>query len=132
YEVGRFISLERIFEQSKETYYEVLEHCSLKWHEGKHDVQPWLNYFWGVMLRAYKEFEERVGQIKVGKGSKTEQIQGTVMRKLGPFSISDIESDCPGISRDMIRLVLRQLRDEQKIIPQGKGRGAKWLVERRS
>ena len=131
YEVGRFISLERIFEQSKETYYEVLEHCSQNWHDGKHDVQPWLNYFWGVMLAAYKEFEQRVGQIKVGKGSKTDQIQSAVMRKLGPFSISDIESDCPGISRDMVRLVLRQLRDEQIIVPQGKGRGAKWLVERR-
>ena len=83
------------------------------------------------MLAAYKEFEQRVGQIKVGKGSKTDQIQSAVMRKLGPFSISDIESDCPGISRDMVRLVLRQLRDEQIIVPQGKGRGAKWLVERR-
>ncbi len=131
YEVGRYISLERIFEESKDTYYEVLESCSQKWHEGKHDISPWLNYFWGVILRAYKEFEERVGQIRTGRGSKTEQILATVLRKIGPFSISDIESDCPGISRDMIRLVLRQMRDEQKIIAQGKGRGAKWIVERR-
>jgi hypothetical protein len=45
---------------------------------------------------------------------------------IGPFAISDIERVCPAVSRDTIRLVLRQLRDEGVIIPHGKGRGAKW------
>jgi Fic family protein len=127
YDVGRYISLERIFEQSKETYYESLEASSQNWHNGKHNPNPWLNYFWGTLLRAYSEFEERVGTIADGKGNKTELIRQTVNRKIGPFAISDIESDCPGISRDMIRLVLRQLRDEGVISSHGKGRGAKWL-----
>ncbi len=130
YEVGRYISLERIFEESKETYYETLEKSSRGWHQGKHDVFPWMNYFWGVLIRAYREFEERVGKIRTGKGSKTEQIRMGVNRRIGPFAISDIESDCPGISRDMIRIVLRQLRDEKAIILQGKGRGAKWIRKR--
>ena len=130
YEVGRYISLERIFEESKETYYETLEKSSYQWHEGKHDVMPWLNYFWGVLLRAYKEFEERVGEIRSGRGSKTEQIRQAVMRKIGPFSISDIEQDCAGTSRDMVRLVLRQLRDEGIIFVSGKGRNAKWIIKR--
>jgi Fic family protein len=127
YQVGRYISLERIFEESKETYYETLEKSSRGWHQGKHDTFPWMNYFWGVLTRAYQEFEERVGKIRTGKGSKTEQIRMAVNRRIGPFAISDIESDCPGISRDMIRLVLRQLRDEKAIFLQGKGRGAKWI-----
>ncbi len=127
YNVGRYISLERIFEQSKETYYESLEASSQNWHNGKHDPNPWLNYFWGTLLRAYSEFEERVGTIAKGKGSKTEIIRQTVNRRIGPFAISDIESDCPGISRDMVRLVLRQLRDEGIISSLGKGRAAKWL-----
>ncbi len=126
YEVGRFISLERIFEESRETYYESLEKSSVGWHEGRHDVVPWMNYFWGVLLRAYKEFEERVGNIRIGKGSKTEQIRKTVNRKTGPFSISEIERECAGTSRDMVRHVLRQLRDEGAIFSTGKGRSAKW------
>jgi len=130
YQVGRYISLERIFEESKETYYETLEKSSIGWHQGKHDSFPWMNYFWGVLIRAYQEFEERVGKIRTGKGSKTEQIRMAVNRRIGPFAISDIESDCPGISRDMIRIVLRQLRDEKAIILQGKGRGAKWIRKR--
>ena len=127
YRVGRYISLERIFENSKESYYETLEESSRGWHQGKHDAFPWMNYFWGVLIGAYKEFEDRVGTIRTGRGSKTEQIRMAVNRKIGLFAISDIEADCPGISRDMIRLVLRQLRDEKAIVLQGKGRGAKWI-----
>jgi Fic family protein len=130
YEVGRFISLERIFEESKETYYETLEKCSIGWHEGEHDVYPWLNYFWGVMLRAYKEFEERVGEIRNSKGSKSQQIKQSILRKVGPFAISDIENDCVGISRDMIRLVLRKLRDEKIIENISSGQKAKWILKK--
>jgi Fic family protein len=125
YAVGRYISLERIFEESKESYYETLEASSQGWHEGKHDVFPWLNYFWGAMLRAYKEFEERVGTIERGR-SKSERVRNEVLKRTAPFSISDIESACPGISRDMVRLVLRAMKTEGVITPTGKGRGAKW------
>ncbi|MBI5186146.1 MAG: Fic family protein [Nitrospinae bacterium] len=126
YEVGRFISLERIFEESRETYYESLEKSSVGWHEAGHDVTPWMAYFWGVLLRAYKEFEDRVGNIRASKGSKTEQIRKAVERKTGLFSISDIERECPGTSRDMVRHILRQLRDEGAIFSTGQGRNAKW------
>ncbi len=125
--VGRYISLERIFEDSKESYYETLHKSSQGWHKGRHDVFPWMTYFWGVLIRAYKEFEERVGVIAGGKGKKTGQIIQAVNRRIKPFAISDIENDCPGISRDWIRLVLRQLRDEGKIEVRGKGRGSKWV-----
>ncbi|MYE07648.1 MAG: hypothetical protein F4X95_02720 [Oligoflexia bacterium] len=131
YEVGKYISLERIFEESKEGYYRTLHKSSQGWHESKHDPFPWMEYFWGVVIKAYKEFEERVVYIKDtigGKGSKAEQIKFAIGKKIGPFSISDIEKDCPGISRDMVRHVLRQLRDEGAIQSQGIGRSAKWQV----
>lgn len=126
YLVGRYISLERIFEESKESYYETLEASSQGWHEGKHDVRPWLNYFWGALLRAYKEFEERVGNIERGRGSKSERVRNEVLKRTVPFAISDIENACPGVSRDMVRLVLRAMKAEGIIAPMGKGRGAKW------
>lgn len=126
YRVGRYISLERIIEESKETYYESLEASSQGWHERRHDPHPWLNYFWATMIRAYGEFEDRVGTLISGKGSKTEQIRAAVSRRITPFSISEIEADCPGVSREMVRLVLRQMRDEGSILLQGAGRGARW------
>ncbi len=131
YQVGRYISIERIFEESKEGYYETLETCSKNCHDAKHDVNPWLNYFWGVLVRAYREFEERVGTITTSRGSKTEFIRNAVNRKITSFSIADIESDCPGITRDMIRRVLRQMRDEGILIASSAGRGALWKKQER-
>ena len=130
YKVGRYISLERIFEESKETYYETLEASSIGWHDGKHNPFPWLNYFWGTLIRAYREFEERIGEVKSGKGSKSNHIRTVIARKTDPFAISDIESNCPGISRDTVRLVIRQMKEEGLLVLQGKGRGAKWIYRK--
>ena len=126
YEVGRYISLERIIEESRETYYEALEKSSAGWHESAHDPLPWLRYFWGVLVRAYGEFEDRVGTIRTGRGAKTDLVEQAIARRVGPFAISDIEADSPGVTRDWIRIVMRRLRDEGRIVREGKGRGAKW------
>lgn len=127
YTVGRFISLERIFEESKESYYDTLEASSQNWHEAAHDISPWLDYFWGALLRAYKEFEERVGTLERGRGAKGERVRAEILKRNLPFSISEIEEACPGVSRDMVRLVLRAMKAEGLIAPTGKGRGAKWV-----
>lgn len=127
FDVGRYISLERIIEESKETYYDALEASSQGWHEGRHDALPWMRYFWGVLLRAYREFEQRVGTLRTGRGAKTDLVEEAIGRRVGAFSISDIERECPGVSRDWIRIVLRRLRDERRIVRRGKGRGAKWV-----
>ncbi len=126
YTAGRFISLERIFEESKESYYETLEGSSQGWHEAVHDTGPWLNYFWGALLRAYKEFEERVGTIERGRGAKGDRVRAEILKRQQPFSISEIEEACPGVSRDMVRVILRAMKAEALIAPTGKGRGAKW------
>lgn len=123
YHVGRYISLERIIEESRSTYYEALERSSRGWHETAHNAHPWLEYFWGVLIRAYGEFEDRVATLK---GSKTDQIRAAVARRVGAFGISDIERDAPGISRDMVRHVLRQMREDGLVKVEGAGRGAKW------
>ena len=54
-------------------------------------------------------------------------VEEAVARQLKAFSISEIEAESPGVSRDWVRLVLRRLRDEGKIRLIGRGRGAKWV-----
>jgi len=126
YEVGRYISLERIIEDSKESYYQTLETSSQGWHQGQHNVLPWLEYSWGVLLRAYREFEQRVMVVHDGHGAKTEQVRVAVLKRSAPFAISEIERECSTVSRDMVRNVLRQMRDDGLIESTGVGRGAKW------
>ena len=103
-----------------------LEASSQGWHEGVHDTTPWLSYFWGALLRAYKEFEDRVGNIERGRGAKGDRVRAEIFKRRLPFSISEIEEACPGISRDMVRVVLRAMKAEGLIVPTGRGRAAKW------
>jgi len=126
YEAGRYISIERIIEQSKDRYYETLEQSSEGWHEGKHDPWPYINYVLYTLKTAYHEFEERVGQLKSPKGAKTELIKAAIDSFTGEFSLSDLERACPGVSRDMIRRVLRELQGLREVECLGRGPGALW------
>lgn len=126
YQVGKYISIERIIEQSKETYYESLNRSSQKWHQARHDVFPWFNYFLGTVLGAYKEFEERAVNVKPARGVKTEIVMKAIENQYGEFSISDIERDCPNVSHVMIKKVFFQMQKDKKVKCLGKGQSAKW------
>lgn len=126
YGVGKYISLERIVEQSKETYYGSLNKSSRDWHKAKHNVMPWFHYFLSTIVSAYKEFEQRAGRLKPSRGAKTQIIGQAILSQAGEFSISDIERECPGVSRDMVRVVFRQLQEEKRIVCLGKGKSARW------
>ena len=126
YEVGRYISLERLIEQNKDRYYETLEQSSDSWHDGKHNPWPYINYVLYTLKTAYREFEERVGQITSPKGAKTELVMSVIRRHLSPFRISDIQKECPGVSLDLIRSVLKNLRSFGKVKCLGRGQSTEW------
>jgi len=126
FRVGRYISIERLNEETKETYYSVLAKSSSGWHEAKHDLTPWWNYFLSTLLSAYKELEERVGLISGVRGAKTESITAAIEQLPNEFGISEIEKLCPSVSREMIRNVLRALRDKGELLCSSKGRNALW------
>ncbi len=125
-EVGRYISLERLIEENKERYYEVLEASSQRWHEGKHDPWPALNFLLFILTQACKEFEQRIGQLRSPRGEKTEAILAAVEGQVGSFRVADVQAACPGVGVDLIRQVLARLKREKKIKPLGTGRSARW------
>jgi Fic family protein len=126
FEVGRYISLERLIEQNKERYYETLEQSSLRWHEGKHDPWPYVNYLLFILKTSYGEFEERVGKTASPKGAKTELVTAAIGRFAGSFRVSDIQRDCPGVSVDLVRQVLKNLRSGGRVRCLGRGQRAEW------
>ena len=126
YEVGKFVSLERIIEESKESYYDSLYASSQGWHEGKHSLRPWTEYFLGVVVASYREFEERVGTLSTARGTKTKMVIDAVDRLPDGFRIAELERLCPGVTRDMIRVVLKQLREDGIVWCDGAGRNAVW------
>ena len=126
YTVGRYVSIERLIEESKETYYEALQRSSKSWHEGKHSLKPWWEYFLGILIGACHEFEQRVGTITKTRGVKTSIVEQIIENLPSTFSISDIERLSPSVSREMIRVILNRLRKEGVLFCMGTGRGAQW------
>lgn len=126
YDVSRYISLERLIEESKESYYDVLNRVSAQWHEAGHSLVPWWEYNFGLLLAAYREFENRVGSVRSSRGSKTAWIREAVEQLPKEFEMRELIRACPGVSRPMIRTVLEALRREGKLKTLGTGRGAKW------
>jgi len=126
FEVGRYISLERIVEESKETYYEALQRSSQGWHEARHDLRPWWDYFIGTLIAAYKEFEDRVGTITMARGAKREMVRAAIGRLPTRFRLADLQHACAGVSYPTLKRALADLQHEKRVRCLGKGRDAQW------
>jgi Fic family protein len=110
----------------KERYYETLEQSSQRCHEGRHDPWPYVNYLLFILKSCCREFEARLGQIKNPRGAKTEIIEAAVDAFSKSFALAELERACPGISRDMVRRVLRDLQKAGRVECLGRGSGARW------
>jgi len=126
YEVGRYISLERLIEENKERYYETLEQSSQGWHEGTHNPWPYVNYLLFILKTASQEFAERIGQTASPRGAKTELVTGAIGRFAGKFRVSDVQRECPGVSVDLVRRALKNLRSLGRVKCLGRGQSAEW------
>jgi Fic family protein len=127
YEVGRYISLEQLIAETKETYYEALASSTAGWHEEQHDILPWLRYFVGILLGAYDRFEQRTAGVVGGRGAKTQAIKQFIRSSASEeFSIDDVRRAAPVAGDALIRKVLHDLRDAGAVQAQGRGRSARW------
>lgn len=122
--VNRYVSLERLVEESKRRYYEVLEQCSVGWHEGKNDVVPWWNYLLTILRRGYREFELRIESVQTPV--KSDLVRNVILDCESPFTLKDITAQCPSVSPQMIKKVLGVLKRENLVKLVGRGRGARW------
>lgn len=122
YIVGKYISIEKLIENSKETYYEALQASSRGWHENKNDYAPFVRYYLGVLLKAYEEFEDRVDYLRYRTQPKTERIAAIINRKIGKITKKEIMDACPDISKITVERTLAALVKDGYIVKIGAGR----------
>lgn len=127
YGVGRYVSLERLVADSKETYYDALKASTASWEDGGHDIYPWARYFLGIVIAAYKEFEDRVGSIQGVRGAKKAAVIQFVRSTLSDeFTFDDIRTACPSVSDSTIQKTLIELKKNGAVKPLSSGRSARW------
>jgi len=127
FHVARYVSLERLVEQSKEDYYRVQADCSRGWHEGKNEIVPWWNYFFSVLRRAYRDFERQL-ESAIARGAKGDMVRQTVLAQIEQFTLGDLAAQLPSVSPQLIKKILAELKKQGEIRLSGRGRSACWEV----
>lgn len=122
YIVGKYISIEELIEKSKDTYYEQLQASSYGWHENENDYEPFVEYYLGVIIAAYKEFSSRVQTLIESGMSKPERIREVIRKHIGKITKSQIMEKCPDISDTTIQRTLTELLKNNEIIKLSGGR----------
>ena len=122
YIVGKYVSMEKLIENSKSTYYEVLQDSSNGWHDNENDYAPFLRYYLGILQKAYGEFEERVYYLSQRGLSKPDRIKAVIDRRIGKISKGEIIQICPDISKVTVERALTALVKEGYITKTGAGR----------
>ena len=119
--VGRYISLEGKIAKNKDLYYDALSRSQNGWHEGTEDIIPFIKYMLGIILAAYKDFEDRMDLIGV-KLSALEMVRRASKNKLGRFNKQDIRELCPNLSDSSIEGALRKMLSSGESKREGKGK----------
>jgi len=125
FHVGAYVSLERLIETRKEDYYEALRRSSEGWHNGEHDVRPWVSFLLSVVREAYAEMSDRVAHVPETTG-KQALVRQIVSRQTGAFTLAQLSAQTPNVSLPTIKKVLAALRSEGVVTLEGRGRSARW------
>ena len=126
YIVGKYISLEKLIERTKDSYYDVLQESSQGWIEDENNYEPFVKYILGVIVAAYREFFDRAQIVEEKKVPKPDRIEELIKNHLGTITKSEIVEATPGISTTTVQRTLTDLVKAEKIIKIGNGRYTKY------
>ena len=121
YNVGKYISIEKLIERTKGAYYDDLQESSTNWHEEENNYIPFVTYQLGVILAAYREFSDRV-KIVGENTRKPNRVRDIIHGHLGKITKAEIMQQCPDVSQTTIQRALNDLVKSGEIIKIGGGR----------
>ena len=130
YIVGKYISLEKLIADNKESYYDALQDSDTGWHEEENDYLPFARYMLGVIIAAYKDFSDRV-EILITKGlSKPERVREIIRNSIRKLTKAEIMAQCPDIGERTVERALASLQESGEIIKIGGGRYTSYIWNR--
>lgn len=130
YIVGKYISIEKVIETTKDTYYETLQSSSQGWHEEENDYAHFVRYMLGVILSAYRDFSSRVRVLTTSGMSKPDRIREIIKNTIGKITKTEIMQKCPDISQVTVQRTLNDLIKNGDIIKIGGGRYTSYIWNR--
>ena len=126
YLVGKYISIEKIIEDTKDSYYSALEKSSNNWSNNQNDYSYFVEYYLGIILNAYKELDLRLNIVENKRITAYDRVINIFKESIIPQDKSSILHKCPDLSQTTIERVLNKLLTENKIIKISNGRYTKY------
>lgn len=127
YIVGKYISIEKLIADTKDSYYEALQDSSASWHEGTNDYLPYVRYMLGIIVAAYREFSARVEVLITKRLSKPGRVREIIRNTTGRITKAEIMSQCPDISQKTVERALKDLMDSGEALKIGGGRYTSYI-----
>lgn len=124
--VGKYISLEAKIAKDKDLYYDALGRSQDGWYEGTEYPLPFIKYFLGIILAAYKDFEDRFAIVEE-KLSAIDMVRKAIQNKIGRFTKQDIRELCPSLSVSSIEGSLRKLVKSGELKREGVGKATYYV-----
>lgn len=132
FDVGKYISIEKSIEETKSSYYQALKDSSEQWMNNKNDYLPFLEYFLGIILKDYREFNERLSMVNQSDLPVDQLVLKTIRQALKPLSIKELNNFIPQYSEITIRRAVKKLRDANKLEKIGQARLTKYGLKNNS
>jgi len=126
--ISRYISLERLIEESRESYYESLyKSCRAG------TIQATTSCHGGIISFPLStvpivSFSEVV-ESRQGSAGKTELVRQIIAETEGQFSLSEIRVQLPSVSEQLIRRVLQQMKAMPAKVSRSRSRSTLGEVE---
>lgn len=111
YDVGKYVSIEKEIENSKETYYEALSASSTGWQNGENDYVPFVTYMLGIVTACYRELDSRFSVVALPAGNE-ESIRAFFDRLVGTATKREIMDANPNMSQRTLERILAKLQGE--------------------
>ena len=126
YMVGKYISIEKIIEETKDSYYDTLEKSSINWYNNENDYSYFVEYYLGIILNAYKEFDSKISIIENKKITAYDRIIDIFKNNIIPIDKAFVTNKCPDLSETTIERILNKLLKEDNIVKISGGRYTKY------
>ena len=129
YIVGQYISIEKAIADTKEAYYAALQKADQNWYEGENDPKPFIKYMLSIILKYYREFEQRltISEKSGAKSTAYDIVKNFALDTIGTFTKRDVMESCSNLGSSSVELALKKLVEDKTIKRIGKGRASKYV-----
>ena len=116
YEIGKYVSIEKIIQEQKDIYLSTIEESSLNWDKESNDYSIFAEKIFKIIILAYKEFFSKTSLIDISNGlSKRNRIIQIVEKQTVAFTRASIMEQCPDVSQVTTERTLNSLLKTNKI-----------------